>query len=249
MANIKFCYDNLIAASGVTITASSEATGFGAENIYNIHYDVPWRTTGDTAEWIKFDFGAAVNVTDFIIKYHNLTSGATLKIQANATDAWGTPSVDETLSITDNNIVKAWAAAQSYRWWRIYIDDGSNPDTYIELGYAFLGESFQPTRNYTQPSETEGIDPTETVFSGDSHPWIIAKTESIRYIWAFPSILQTEITDYKTLRDAVGMHTAFFAIEDPDNADTTCRFVLVTSPWRIRESSFKGECVIEARDW
>jgi hypothetical protein len=71
-----------------------------------------------------------------------LSDTATIKIQANATNVWTSPAVDVSLTI-DNTYVLAshfFTSDQTYRYWRVYIDDPSNPNDFIELGVVWLGK-------------------------------------------------------------------------------------------------------------
>jgi hypothetical protein len=76
----------------------------------------------------------------------NFTTAATVKIQANATDAWGGPSFDETITVsglgTDPpfyNLCHKFASAQNFRYWRLSINDAANPDGFYEVGEWILG--------------------------------------------------------------------------------------------------------------
>jgi len=125
-----------------TITANSEATGYPATNInQDFTLATKSRTTDDTAEWWKIDAGSGntIEMTCAAIgDGHNLTSGATIKFQGNATDSWGSPSVDETLTYAAGNIIKFFTGG-SYRYWQFSIVDAANPDGYIEIPRIFGG--------------------------------------------------------------------------------------------------------------
>jgi len=71
-----------------------------------------------------------------------LSGSAVIKIQANATDVWTTPAVDQTLTI-DNTYVLAshfFATDQTYRYWRVTISDPGNGYGFVELGVVWLGK-------------------------------------------------------------------------------------------------------------
>ncbi|MBU2177656.1 MAG: discoidin domain-containing protein, partial [Gammaproteobacteria bacterium] len=88
---LKICYQNLV--DSAVITASSEEASLPAANVTAFHKSKVWRATGCAAEWIKFDLGSPQDITEIIIVGHNFSSGATVQIELNATDAWGAPSV------------------------------------------------------------------------------------------------------------------------------------------------------------
>lgn len=110
------------------------------------------QTLTDTAQWIKFEYSSAIDVDIIGIFGNNFTTTATVKIQANTTDVWTSPSIDQALTYTkDGNAsidlerdVGVWShqfsSTQSYKYWRIYVDDSSNPDTYLKIGFIFMDE-------------------------------------------------------------------------------------------------------------
>jgi hypothetical protein len=100
-----------------------------------------------TIEYVTFDFQSPANIKNVVLFWPKedglkLTPNAVIKIQANATDVWTSPSVDQTMTLDDLYEVAShfFTADQSYRYWRVVIQDPQNPYLYIELGLAFIGE-------------------------------------------------------------------------------------------------------------
>jgi hypothetical protein len=83
------------------------------------------------------DTTTATALTYFAIMSHNLSSGVTLTLEANATDSWGSPSFATSLTYNSEIILKNFAE-QAYRYWRLTISDNSNPDEYIQIGSLYL---------------------------------------------------------------------------------------------------------------
>lgn len=185
MANA-FLYENKLESVQAVLTADQEDASYPAENLVTGVYAQPWRTTDVLSSHnVVQDFGAAVEVDTVWLGNVNLTSGATVKIQANASDSWGAPSVDETLTVSglgqDPAHVNLWhelSSAQTYRYWRLLITDGSNPDGWLEVGEWWLGsrvslaggEDFQTVHSEIYPDrnllhETEWAQ--EYVYSRD----------------------------------------------------------------------------------
>lgn len=129
-------------AKDSTITYSTQTTLYEAENIVTTNTKQGWRSTTDGASYVVFDLGSAMDVDCIGFKNHNLTSGATIKIQGNATDSWGSPSVDVTLTWRDCETIFEGFTGGSYRYWRFYVDDTGNADGYIEVGTLYIGEVF-----------------------------------------------------------------------------------------------------------
>jgi len=140
---MRFLHDNEI--DKYTPTVSSEQGNFPAENVQDTQLIMTWRTNSLTGQYLKIDAGEGktITATCAAIVAHNLTSSATIKIQANATDSWGgTPSVDESFSYDAAIMVRFFTSA-AYRFWRFYFDDATNPDAYIEIGRLVLCVYYQ----------------------------------------------------------------------------------------------------------
>ena len=134
-------YYNRLAEDASTHTRSSAATGYSPGNMkLNDHVNI-WRTTGDAGEWWKADFGTAKTITFcFSSRFHNLQTDATVAIQGNDADDWGDPAVNEAITCTAGKALCKTFTGGSYRWWRLYLDDDTNPDGYLELANLWLGE-------------------------------------------------------------------------------------------------------------
>jgi hypothetical protein len=105
---------------------------YGSERLLDRNRNTYWQSSGIVTEHIVIDYGAATQFTAVLICDHNLTDSAVVKIQANASDSWGSPSYDNTIStITDPLIVYA---DQTYRYNRWYFEDSTNPDGCIKIG-------------------------------------------------------------------------------------------------------------------
>jgi hypothetical protein len=134
----------LSAADSATLTASTEASNLPVENVQDPRLSQPWRTTALSDQTVLIDAGDGntINPNCFALAGHNLTDGCTLKIQGNATDAWTTPTVDETVTHRDDVIVHFFTGS-ALRYWRVFIDDDSNPDGYVQIGRLMLGTYLQ----------------------------------------------------------------------------------------------------------
>ena len=229
MKRIRFLYDNLFDSS--TITVSSEDTDWPKENLQDHRHTLFWQSTGVSDEWIKWDLGSAKDVKAFVLKYHNFTSGATVKIQANSSDSWTSPPLDVTLSIVSGAMQKMWDTPQSYRWWRLYMDDDSNSDGYLRVGRIFCGLWKSPSVNFNWRR------PWSQIFSATrrqaSGGQIIArKKANTRKEWRyrFGFLTLSDVAIFEDIGDKCGLHKPFFIVEDADDADNTLYYV-----WNMME--------------
>lgn len=213
---MKFYYLNKWLNPAGVITASSEASGYGVASLSNYLVAKKWRSTGDTDEWIKINFAAAQSITDVAIVGHNFTNGATVRIQGNASDSWGSPTVNETITWRDYIMDKNFTGG-SHAWWRLHIADAANPDGYVELGLIFIGG------NLTF-GDIVGTDWPETKLENS----IINETRTgqvygdegiIRRLFSFdiPHIDLTQKGQFEDMFNEVGKHTPLILFINEDD--------------------------------
>ena len=132
-------------SSDVSFTPSSVNLDYPIENIYDTYGSIVFKFTGYADENI------VINKTDYFdfnsigIYNHNLTSGATITLQANTSDSWGSPPYSVTLTWRDElvyDFVTAVAAASNYDYVRIRFQDSGNTEP-IQIGYIMLGDYVQ----------------------------------------------------------------------------------------------------------
>ena len=131
---MKIVYTNHV--DDATITASSSSTGFGTANLQDSRVSRVWRSTSTTVT-IVFDFGSAVSFAGVGIAGHNFTSGATVTLEWNDADSWGSPAGSQSLTV-ESTITETFSSV-SYRYARLSVTDASNSDGYIEIGRVAIG--------------------------------------------------------------------------------------------------------------
>jgi hypothetical protein len=110
---------------------------FGPANLFVNDRDEYWKSGATTSINLVIDMSSATNNTLFVLADHNLTSSATLTLEANATDSWGAPSYTNTISPITDPIVEY--IDQTYRYFRIVVSDATNTDGFISIGKLYLG--------------------------------------------------------------------------------------------------------------
>lgn len=187
-----------------TITANSEASGYPVGNIQDVQLTKVYRSTGVTTEWIKFDLGSAKSIKGVFILAHNITSGATIKIQANTSDSWTSPAVDQTLTYDNETIYYLFSSAQSYQYWRFYVEDSGNSDGYIEIGRIELDELLElgDVISSEYPETIYRTDRTQFTLTGQ-----VFGNEGISYkLWSLgmPFLRDTDKENLEAVYDEVG---------------------------------------------
>lgn len=101
-----------------------------------------------TSESLVFDLRTTEDINSVCLLWPKmdgitLSSSAVVKVQANATNVWTSPAVNQTLTIDNDYEVAShfFSADQSYRYWRVLIIDPANANLYVELGVVVLGKS------------------------------------------------------------------------------------------------------------
>lgn len=129
-------FDNLLTEDTLVDTSTEDAV-YIDDYLYDYRPSRPFYFTAKAAQWVKIDFGAATDVTLCAVFNHNFTDAATIRIQGNAADAWGAPTVNELMTWREFDMYHVFSASQ--RYWRFYVDDAANPD-YPRIGDLWLGE-------------------------------------------------------------------------------------------------------------
>jgi len=224
---------NIIASNvtNSTITASSEDPDITFEDgLKNSSLEKVGRTISDSAQWIKFTYTAAIDCDTVVVFGNNITSGATVKIQAATTDAWASPAINQDLTFTKDfrrsNIegrdVGTWSyqfsTTESYRYWRLYVDDSSNPDAYIEIGYVFMDENTDfPGMSVNQVIARDTTSDAE--FSESGQVFGIKRTQYNEVSFNFPSVTDTQRKAVDIFFDKTDIVTPYCMLVWEDDLD------------------------------
>jgi hypothetical protein len=183
-----------------------------------------------TEEWLKWDFGFALNPTGFIAVGDrnsplNISPTATIKLQASSTDSWTSPEEEFTLTYHDYVLAKintdgiALVNTSGYRYWRLQIIDNDNPDGYIELGCVFLGDHQDLSRGCPEfPLDAQNLDLSRVEFSEAGQAMSSKLPQSQRFSLAWAKLDNASLADLMTVWDSFGLHTQFFIALDNNNA-------------------------------
>jgi hypothetical protein len=213
MSNVRFLY--AFKFDDATITSSSEESSLPDDNVVDDFVAKVWRATGDTSEWIKFDLGSAMKITMCAIFGHNLTNAATVKLQGNASDAWGAPIYDT--AFTYDELALVLFLDQTLRWWRITVADAANPDGYIELGRVCAGEYIEPSVNVHQDVTKRFVDPSYKQYSEGRQGYAVEKDVYRVFEVMFDDIDRTQQDQLETMFRSVKTIRPLVVALDPDN--------------------------------
>jgi len=187
---MKILYDNKFLDS--TILASSENPNYLAANMQNPILSKVYRSTADST---TIKISTNITASFCAILGHNFTSTVVITLQGNDTDAWGSPSFEETISYRSDMCILQFTEAD-YNYWRVVItDDDSSADGYIEIGSIYLGTFIQmPGMKQDQTFEKKSLSNVSISYSGQSFG-------ETRYLYRNPNINFPFITH--SMRDSL----------------------------------------------
>lgn len=220
MANCNLLYNSAL-WDAATVTASSDASsGLTGANVVDDMVSKPWRSTGDTSEQLVFDLGAAVQIKAIGLHVFNLTSAATVKVQANATNSWGSPTLDDTVAIVtdaDSGVLErlVWTGNQTLRYWRIDIADAANPNGYVQIGRVIGGDYWTPTVNFANGYRPTVVDPSEGKAAPGRQAFWSQRKRFRRAAVTFPEIDRTDFEKWQAVFTKVGNSKPLLLMVDP----------------------------------
>jgi len=213
MSNARFLYT--FKFDDATISSSSEASELPDDNAVDDFVAKVWRTTADTGQWLKFNLGSAKKITMVAIFGHNLTSGATITLEANSSDSWETPAYTKALTWNEKAIVEF--LDQTYQWWRITFEDEYNPAEYIEIGRICAGEYIEPDINVNQEVQKKWVDPSVIQESAGRQGYAVDKEVYRIFDVIFSGVPRTQQDELiEMFMDVKNIYMVVFAL-DPDN--------------------------------
>ncbi len=200
-----------------TLTESSENSMLPAENVQNARAGKVWETTGAAVNQnIVVDMGStqAATYLGLVHPDENLTPG---NIQGNATDSWGSPSFDETITGSGKTHVYKFSVGALVRYYRFtFTQPVSTPS---KLGRLFIGGATTLTQNMDYEGfAIHNVDRSSTV-KADGGSYSDQRLGHKRLTLPFSDITEaTKTTLQETIFDVVGTHTPFFI--QPDDTET-----------------------------
>ena len=223
-------YDNYWDRPYGPVTFNSETVDYEACNTQHYWRRKTYRSTGVAAEWLKRRLYVAprLGVNAFVIDNHNFTDAATLRIQANNTDAWP-GSVNVLLSITSDIVVCFWDQIQYYNYWRVSMVDAGNPAGYLQAGRIFLGRHTTLSRGFDTIHPITYSDPSIKNFSDTRQISGVSKTKYRAWEYDFTRISAADMLTFQTIWSKVGRFKPYYICEDADVRSTTTHYV-----WNIR---------------
>lgn len=197
-----FLYDNEWDDTDYTLTESSENASYPVENTRDFQLTKKFWTTGDTAEWAKVDGGSseAITANAAYIAGHNLTNGGTYAIEGNDTDAWGTPTVDTSITWRAGVMIASFGS-DDLRYWRFNLADASNPDGVLKIGKFGIGTAFTLTQWAKNSFVRRTVDTSDVRRSPTGQLFGDEKITYLEYDFEFSMLTDADRTNLEAMWD------------------------------------------------
>lgn len=173
---------------------------------------------------IDIDMGSATAVDFISLIGHNGQGNVTIK--AGTTSAvtnytsGSLPLITGTDCGYDKNLFAKQISTQTYRYWRLEIDDTGNPDGYFQAGRLYLSKSFQPAVNASYGFKEGYNDRSRNQRTISGAQSSVRRPPLRTAEWAFEFVTEAEM--YGTLREIdLARGTTKDVLIIPDIADTT----------------------------
>ena len=237
MSKMRLLY-NTDTWDAATVTSSSELGSQPDTNALTDYIGAPWRTSGVAAEWIKFDLGGATEITQVSLFGLNLTSAATVTVEAHTSDSWGSPDLSQVIAISTNadsvvlqRLSVYLTANNTKRWWRITFADAANADGRLVVGRVKGGAYYEVPRNMDERFFVQKGDPSEGKQSQGTLAPIRKRTGFRILTLTFSHIVATQRRKMEAVFDKIGNNTPLVVCYDPDSGATEyCLFGRLLTP-------------------
>lgn len=228
MSKLRALFDNLTLGSGVSVAASSTATGYAATNLLNAKRGLPWRSSTTTSnQTVTITFGAAKTLKAIFLINPKAQAGGTILVETKngggAYSAFGGGTGLVALSTTARTrLTGIWHPAGTVATDIRITFSTSGASDYAELGVVFAADAsgyFDATVNVTDDYRYQPIDLSEVAVSIGGQEQIWRKSHLLTLSTTFAYIGSTQTTALWALHDTVGTSTSLILAVDPDNLD------------------------------
>jgi len=219
--HIRFMDNQYLTTSNTT--ASSEEALYPWSNALNDIRSKIYKPTSNIFD-ITIDLGINLPVTFIGIvgpkdSVFSISDQATVTLQGNNINDFVTPPFDETLTVTQRGIFGVFddeSDASSYRYWKLSIDDNTNPSI-VNIGYIYLGDHIPLIeRTISKGFGKQEIDPSIQLQSQNGTKYFDERPKST----LFSALLMSHMdADERRLIEQFfydfGRHKRFFCSLDP----------------------------------
>jgi hypothetical protein len=212
--------------------SSALAANYPLANLLDLQPGRKTRFSTPAAAYVVVDLGEAKPVTFAGLLAHNGSASGTWRVRAadSEADLTADPGFDtgtsEPLGLYpasgkhDADVQHSFAhfPSESYRWWRVDVDDTGNADGFFSLGRLMLAAAWAPSVNFSFGAGLGRIDPS-TIDEGVGGHLFPLKRPTKR-VWTLSFRYQTEADSLGgqfELQRQRGASGDVFVVPDPDD--------------------------------
>jgi hypothetical protein len=191
---------------------------------------------------ITWDLGAAnVPTNVFTLKYHNFSAAATITLMGNTANSWTSPAFSQIITWVSGKLsyffgTSAVPVPQTYRYWRLRVQDAANPDTLIKIGRIFHGTFWSPSVNFTNAYTRKFTDTSQKQYSTGGQMSAVRRPvlKEMKFVWdtGAPFSFSDRTAFSSIFEDYVGIHIPYFLCQDADDL-STMYYVENLDPWEF----------------
>jgi len=174
---------------------------------------------------LTVDLGSIRGCLASVVSDHNITTGATVTLEGSNTGMWtGTPAYTSAFTGTEvGALLCQFFAEEQRRYWRLVLDDTTNPAGYVEVGLWYVGSYFQPGKQHKGGQTIQREELTNVGTSDHGSPFMDDKPTIKGWRILYHPVLDSDRTQFETMLDWVKTSRQFFVAFDPatDEGDTT----------------------------
>ena len=221
---------NRVDGDATVLSAGSADAQRPVSNLADVQPTNKWRTENMSNTYFDCDFGSQVTLRAIALIATNLTPTATLRVQLSNTAAGNTDIADSgvvnagLLSDTEGlidppkNALYLFSSEQTARYCRVTLADAAL-STYIEVGRAFIGPVWQPTRNFDLGFEPGWDDSSADQESDGGQSFVDEKSIRRTFSCAFRRVSEDDaFNEAWKLLGSVGRRKDILLIPRPDSS-------------------------------
>jgi hypothetical protein len=226
MDYIRFLHKN-IWRRGTVLSTTSKQTQFPAEETQNDSRQFFWRSAvgGDSDANIIVDCGVAEEYNMVCLLNHNISAGATITFYGADDSGFTTNVVSDVLTRVASNIYAFLGSLRTKRYLKIRVQDGSNPNDYIQIGPVVVGKYWTVSENPSYGYEQGNVDYSEVDFTDGMVASARVKQNGAYFRFPFRSLDGASATSVRALNSEVGGHSPFVMCLDYNYPNTNTYFM------------------------
>ena len=205
------------------VAANSEVSGLPASNVVDTLIRKTYRTRDRDSEWITFDAGSDVDVNCVFIGRHNLTKDAVITWEGDDSSLFANPPLSTRIPVVVDlaemvvpKLTYFYGTTQTYRYWRLRIEDMGNQTRNLEIGRVMAGVYYEPERDLLENYTIEHRDPSRMTRIAGRHGYANVRPRYMRLQYNLFDLSEDGWDELYGIYQEVGRYRAFLMAINPE---------------------------------